>query len=166
MNLKKIKTLAELERYDEALSKCEEFLKVHPEKKLDVLRARSYVFALQGNYENALKDREGILEIGEASIRDYYLAGDTCISLSKYVKACAYLREVLRLGHEQNETWFEASAYFLFAYAQMELGHYEEAIVSLRSAISIDPNCAMPLPGIGMWDHSQLEKEILRRAKG
>jgi hypothetical protein len=47
----------------------------------------------------------------------------------------------------------------------MELGLFEEAMANLNSAISRDSNGAMPLPGLGTWDHNRLKKEIRRRGK-
>jgi tetratricopeptide (TPR) repeat protein len=165
MDLKEIKTLAEKDRFDEAIAKCEEILRGHCESKADVLRVRAYVYSLWGHYDKAIQDRESILRMGQGILRDYYLAGDNALTLGNFVQASVWLEEVLRLGQEQSENWFESAACFLLAFAKMELGDYEEAISNLDRAVDVDANCAMPLPGLGTWDHNRLRNEIRRRAQ-
>lgn len=160
MDLKKIKSLAEEEKYEQALEECNEYLKKFPDRKADILRVRAYTFSLLGNYESALQDRKIIFEIGESTIKDYYLAANNALSLGEYKQACIWLDEVLRIGKDQNETWFDSGAYFLLAYAQMELKCYKEAINNLNNAVCCDPNCAMPLPNLGLWKHDRLKQEI------
>ena len=165
MELDEIKRLAEQDHYEEALAKCEELLNGIPEKKTEILRVRAYVFALLGDYESALKDREAIFKMDKGILKDYFLAADNALELGDFIRAVGWLKKLLRLGKEHNETWFESSAYFLLAYAQMELGHYDDAIVDLDCAISLEANCSMFLPNLGMWDHNRLKEEIHRRAK-
>ena len=163
MDFKEIKFLAEHDRYDEALEQCEKLFADFPESKADILRTRAYVFARKGDYPNALRDREAIFAMGTGGIRDYFLAGNNALFAGRFLQASNWLNEVLRLGEEQNETWFKAGSYFLLAYAQMELGNYSEADANLKTAMSVEPRCAMPLPGLGMCDESRLREQIRRR---
>ncbi|MHC1727571.1 MAG: tetratricopeptide repeat protein [Syntrophobacteraceae bacterium] len=164
MDLKEIKALAESGRFDEAIAKCEKILDGSSEKMVEILRVRAFVYTLWGHYDKAKEDREAILGTGQGVLSDYYLAGDNALSSGNFSQASFWLREVLRLGQEQNENWFESAAYFLLAFAQMELGNYREAISNLDRAVHIDPHCAMPLPSLGTWDHNLLRTEIQRRA--
>lgn len=167
MNLNRIKTLVEQKKYDEALASCENILQEMPEKKADILRVRASIFSRSGNYERALQDREELLEMSECGISDYYLAADNALSAQKYAKACSWLNNVLKLGEEQKDTWFNSGAYFLLAYAKMELGQYIPAITDLDRAVSIESDVGMPLPGMcGICSHQQLREEILRRGNG
>lgn len=164
MDLKAIKSLTEQKRYDEALAACEELLRQAPESKADVLRARASVFARSRDYERALHDRETLFEMGEGKIADYYLAADTALAARKFTQAAIWLKEVLRLGEAQSETWFKAASHFLLAYAQMEIGQYQEAFANLDCAIAVEADIAMPLPGMcGTCSHEQLREEIRRR---
>lgn len=168
MNLKKTKMRAKKRRYEEALASCNELLKNFPEKKSDILRTRAYTYALMGDYDRAVQDRKTVLEMDEGLLKDYYLAASNALSLGMFSQASAWLKELLRLGEEQKETWFDSAAYFLLAYSQMEQGYYEEAIANLDRAVSISPDCFLPLPKPGaydgVWDHNRLRKEIQRRA--
>ena len=163
MDVKSIKKLAEESRFDEALNRCDDLLKTFPERESKILRTRAYVYALMGNYEKALADREAVLEIGQTTLADYFRAGENALSLGRHDQAIVWLNETIRLGVQQNETWFGSATYLLLAHAQMELGHYEEALVNLDHAINMDQKCAMPLPGLGMCDTECLRAEIYRR---
>lgn len=164
MDLKRIDLLGKQKRYEEALAECEKLLQETPEKKVDILRARAHVFARSGDYQHAVADRIAILEMGEATIRDYYRAADNAIFAGQFALAAGWFREVLRIGEEQNEEWFKSASYFLLAYAQMELGQYPEALTSLNAAIAIESDVSMPLPCMcGMCSPQQLGEEIRRR---
>lgn len=164
MDLKTIKSLTEQKRYDDALAACELLLQEIPERTADILRSRASVFVRIRDYERALQDRQSLFKMGEGTIADYYLAADNALSARKFAEACGWLSEVLRLGEEQGETWFKAGAYFLLAYAQMELGQYKDAIATLDHAVAVEVDIAMPLPGMcGICSHQQLREKIIRR---
>ena len=165
MNLKEIEALAKQRNYEEAIAECNELLLTDPGNKIDILRIRAYVYGLIGDYRNALEDREAIFALRKGDMRDYYLAGDDAIDFGDFERAVAYLEEVLRLGNEQNEKWFESAAYLLLAYAQYELGQYDDALVNIDYAIVDDPDCALPLGTLGMCDHKRLRQEIHRRKR-
>jgi len=166
MDIKEIKMLAGQGRYHEALSECNELLSKRFNGKAELFRVRAYVYSLMGDYEKALQDRKEIFILDEAKIRDYFQAGDDALTLRDYEQAIALLKTAIKLGSEQRESWFDSAAYFLSAFAQMELYRFEDAIKDLNKAVELDPNCSMPLPEIGMWDHHRLREEILRRASG
>lgn len=159
-----IKRLAEQRRYNEALEACENFLNHFPERKAEVLRIRAYVFSLQGEFSRALNDREAVFAAGEGTIRDYYLGADDALSAREFDQAVEWLNEVLRLGKEQNEHWFDSAACFFLSDAYMELGQHTEAISSLDRAVAIESDIAMPIPHIGMCTAEQLRAEIKRRS--
>jgi tetratricopeptide (TPR) repeat protein len=164
MELKQIETLAKQKRYQEALSGCERLLREAPEKKADILRTRAHVFARSGDYQHAVVDWKAIIEMGEATIRDYYRGADNALFAGQFAQAASWFQEVLRLGEEQNEDWFKSASYFLLAYAQMELKQYTEALASLNKAIAIEADVSMPLPDMcGMCNSQQLREEIERR---
>jgi tetratricopeptide (TPR) repeat protein len=163
VDLKQIKSLAERDQYDEALAECDGLLSGSTGKKADVLRMRAHVFALRGDYSNAVEGRETVLEMGEGTIKDYYRAADNALSAGQFAQAADWFKEVLRLGEGQNETWFKSASYFLLAYAQMELGQYQEAIANLDCAVAVEADVAMPLPGVcGTFSNQQLREEIRR----
>lgn len=163
MELKLIKQVAEKGDYDRALTECEKLLRKGGSKNADILRTRAYVFALSGDYDRAVKDRRTVLGMVDATIDDYFLAANNAISAGKMKQASVWLNEVLRLGNEQKETWFEVASLFLLAYSQMELRQYTKALASLSRATELQPGCAMPLPRIGMYNHEQLRDEIRKR---
>ena len=162
-HIREIKALADQGEFDDALTKCNFLLAQMPEMRSDILRIRAYVYSLQGMYEQAIDDRNELIGSGDGMLRDYYLLGDNSLSLGRFADASKSLQEVLRLGAEQNETWFDSAALLLLSYAHMELGRLQEAIQCLDQAIDKDPECAIPMPGQGMVSHQQLREEINRR---
>lgn len=164
MDLEQVKLLAQQDRYDEALAECEKWLREAPNRKADILRIRAYTLARQGDYERALQDRESIFQMEDGTIRDYYLAANNALMAGHLPKAASWLKEVVRRGKDQDETWFEAATRFLLAYVLMESGDLRGAKRDLDLAIAMDPDCAMPLPGLGVWNCNRLREEIERRA--
>jgi tetratricopeptide (TPR) repeat protein len=164
MELERIELLARQNRYDEALAFCEKLLQGDQENTTNILRTRAFIFARSGQYEYAMQDFQTIFGMGEGAISDYYLAATHALSARQFTQAITWLEEVLRLGKEQQEEWFESATYFLLAYAQMELGQLPEAIMNLNLAVAVDADVAMPLPRRrGIYSHKQLRDEIERR---
>jgi tetratricopeptide (TPR) repeat protein len=158
-----IKTLADQGEFDDALAKCNYHLAHFPESRGDILRVRAYVYSLQGMYEQAITDRKELIESGGGILRDYYQLGDNSLSLGRFADASKWLREALRVGTEQGETWFEGAALLLLSYTQMQLGQLQEAAEFLDQAVARDPECAMPVHGHGIMTHQLLRDEINRR---
>jgi tetratricopeptide (TPR) repeat protein len=146
-----------------AVSQINNYRKGIGHDKTDALRTRAYILSLMGDYQNALHDRQAILQTQGATLTDYYLAADCALSAGGLEEAIVYLNEVLRLGQDLKEPWFDSAARFLLAYTESERGNYESALNNLDHAILLDSGCAMPLPNLGMCDHKRLKKEILHR---
>ena len=157
---KRIKTLIENKAHDEALAQCNALLAEQPELRGEVLRLRAYVHAHRGLYDEAIADRESLVNEGLAILRDYYQLGDNSMSAGRFKEASKWFHEVLRRGAEQNETWFNSAALLLLSYAQMRLGQLQEAESNLDKAVAIDPECAMPVRGEGIVTHQALRAEI------
>lgn len=165
MDIKEIKSLAQSECYDEALSECQKLLVDSSDDYVVILRLRAYIYTLKGDYNNALQVRKSILNTDLCVLRDYYLAANNALSIGNYQQATVWFNKVLQLGKKKNEKWFESAAFFSLAYAKMELGHYNEALDYLKYVELIEPDCEMALPIGGMCTISQLRKEIANRGK-
>ena len=163
--LKKIERLAESGRKREALERCDSLLEKTTGRKSDVLRTRAYVLALLQDYERSLSDRMAVLQSGEAHLGDYFRAGQCALSAHRASEAESLFKELLAREERENGRYFRPGAWFLLAYAQMELGRYEEAGKSLDQALIAEPNCGMPVPGGVMWSSDRLRQEISRRAR-
>jgi tetratricopeptide (TPR) repeat protein len=157
---KQIQRLIESERYDEALALCDQRLTEDCVADNDILRQRSHIHALIGNYESALADRAEIIRSSESKLQDFFQAGNAALSLKQFGEAEVYFSQLLKRGEEAGEEWFAAAAYFLTAYAQMMLGKTDEATASLLQAEAIEPACELPIPGRSMWSISRLRSEI------
>lgn len=153
-------------KYDEALARCDSLFAEMPISRAEILRLRAYVHAHRGTYEEAIADRESIISSDEGILRDYYQLADNLLSAGRYEDASKWFNEVLRKGADQNETWFDAAALLLLAYAQIRLGRLQDAEIALDKAVAIDPECAMPVRGDGLVTHQNLREEIQRRARG
>jgi tetratricopeptide (TPR) repeat protein len=163
-DLKDIKLLTKLRRFSEALDACEDLIHSNPDQATEILRHRALIFSLQGDYERAVQDRIPVLE-SDPNLGDYYLAADNALSASHFELSAKWFKDVLRLGSERKEAWFESAAHFLLAYAEMELRDYDNALASLGQAVTIDPQVKMPIPHLGMRDGHWLELEIKKRKK-
>lgn len=159
----RIKKLAEAGKHDDAISQCNELLDKAPEWRADVLRLRAYSYALQGMYEEAIADRETLINNGEGKLRDYFLIAYNSLSAGRLEDASNWFKEVLRIGAEQNETWFESTSWLLLSFSQMQLGHLDEAEISVARAAAIEPDCSMPVHGKGMVTIQDIRGEIQRR---
>lgn len=162
MTLAEIEALAKQDRYDEALDECGKLIELFP-CDLDLIRMRAYVFARSGDYNSALRDRKKILAKDGTQLKDYYLTANNALEIRDFRQASDLLDKLLSLGREQNEFWFESAAFFLQAYALMELEEYNNALICLEKALNVDPNCSLPLPGIGFCTANQLRNEIESR---
>lgn len=164
MTLQEVKSLVEKERFDEAFAECETLLSEGTFQKSDILRTRAYAFAMHGNYENAVRDYQIVIEDG-GMMQDYYLAAFDSLYIEQFTKASEWFLELLRLGEEQNEQWFECASYFYLSYAHMELGNYNDANDYLDKAVEVSSDVSMPIPRAGMCSHIQLRQEIELRVQ-
>ncbi len=160
MKDKQIQHLIESERYDEALGLCEQRLAEESAADDDILRQRSHIHALRGDYESALADRTEIIRGSESKLQDFFQAGNAALSLKRFGEAEIFFSQLSERGQEAGEDWFASAAYFLTAYAQMMLGKTDEATASLSQAEAIEPACELPIPGRSMWSISRLRSEI------
>lgn len=162
---KRIKSLVQRKAHDEALAECNAFKAQHPELKAEVLRLRAYIHAHRGAYDDAIADRESLVNEGLAILRDYYQLGDNSLSAGRFKEASKWFNDALRRGAEENETWFDSAALLLLSYSQMRLGLLQEAEKNLDKAVALDADCAMPVRGEGIVTHQSLREEIRRLMK-
>lgn len=165
MKLSQIEKLAETDRFDEALAECEALLRDGTIDTRDVLRTRAHVFALSGRHVNASADYEEIIKLGAASIRDYYQAGDQALKASDLELAHRRFQDVLSIGKQQGETWFESAVLFYLAYVEMNRNNHQCALGYAAQAATIERDCAMPLPERGMVGIEELKAEIQQRCR-
>jgi len=143
-----------------ALRLCEERLAENSGAVDDILRQRSHLHALRGDYERALSDRADIIDRPDAKLQDFYQAANAALYLQYFEKTEIYLAQLIEKGKAADEDWFASAAHFLTAYAQMMLNKIEEAKASLSQAESIEPTCEIPIPGRDIWDIQKLRVEI------
>jgi tetratricopeptide (TPR) repeat protein len=165
MNLSEIEKLAKEDRYDEALAECDALLRSGVADSSDILRTRAYVYARSGQHSSASADYEEVLKRGDASIRDYYQAGDQALKAEDMELAFRHFREVLTLGERQSEAWFKSAVLFYLAFIEMNRKNCESALTYVDQARSAEPDCAMPLPGQGMVSVQELEARIRQRCR-
>lgn len=166
MKLEEVSVLIENGRYDEALTECENLLFNSPEQRIEILRVRAYAFARSDDFESSLKDHESIFQTEKATIRDFYLAAFRALYATEFEKSLDWFTEVLRLGKQQNVTWFLSATLFYLSYVQMQLRDYVKAIEYLNDAVLAEADIGLPIPEIGMCGNEQLREEIERRALG
>lgn len=129
------------------------------------MRVRASTFATTGDYESAVNDYESLVDSGSAELKDYYIGAFDAISADELEKSVGWFETLIRLGREQNEPWFESAALFYLSYLYMEFEEFDKATAYLAEAERIEPGGGMPIPNVGMCNHSQLREEIERRRK-
>jgi tetratricopeptide (TPR) repeat protein len=160
--LLRVKRLVYQHSFEEALAECNNLLSRDPEHKDEILRERAHAFAMSGDYESAVRDHELVINGASPEMRDYYLGAFRAIFADEIEKSVGWFEELLRLGVEQKEVWFESATLFYLSYAHMKLDDYDKATQYLDEAIRIEADIAMPIPE-GMCTNSQLREEIERR---
>lgn len=164
--LLRVERLINQSSYKEALVECNKLLSSDPEHKDDILRVRAYAFAMSGDDASAVRDHELVINGGSPKLSDYNLGAFRAISAQEFEKSVVWFEELLRLGREQKEAWFDSAALFYLAYLYMEFEEFDKAIEHLAEANRIEPEGGLPIPNVGMCNHTQLLEEIERRKIG
>lgn len=172
MNLETIKSLIKERRYDEALDACKQLAESQPELKYEVMRQKSYIYAGRAEYKAAVAELSSIIDAGEADIGNYDSAAFWSLYDEQFKQALDWYLIALKMGEEQNESWFRSNELCLIAYIYMKLGEFEKAISFLDKDESDDKDSSflIPIPNegiVGICEVKQLRDEIRRRsAKG
>jgi tetratricopeptide (TPR) repeat protein len=162
-----IRNLVEQRKYAEALAACDDLSLKQPELLFDVLRQKSNIYSRQGNYELAASELSQIIDSGEASIGDFHSAAFWTLYSGQFKQALDWYLIALKMGEDQNETWFRSNELHLIAYIYMEVGEFDKAINNyLDKDDSDDKNSSFLIPIKGFCGVKQLRDEIRRRASG
>jgi tetratricopeptide (TPR) repeat protein len=164
-SLREAKRLAEAGRYDEAVSICSELLSGQSGSEADALRARAYVFALAGDYDKSSADREAVLRLQGSTLRDVYQSADQALKARNLSLAATRFQETLTRGESEGEAWFKSASMFYLAFIEMELENFVEAGKLVKRVKDLEPECALPIPGVGVVSVDKLAEEVARRAK-
>lgn len=163
--LLRVKRLINQDSHEEALAECGSLLSSDPEHKDEILRVRAHAYAMSGDDASAVRDHEYVINGGSPKLSDYNLGGFRAISAEEFEKSVVWFEELLRLGREREEAWVESATLFYLAYLYMEFEEFDKAIEYLAEANRIEPEGGLPIPNVGMCNHSQLREEIERRRK-
>ncbi len=158
-----IRKLIQQAKYVEALAACDLLLN-QPELLFDVLRQKSHLYSRQGSYELAVRQLSQIIDSGEATISDFHSAAFWALYDRQLKQALDWYLIALKMGEDQNETWFRSNALHLIAYIYMELGEFEKAIYYLDKDESDEKDSSFLIPYIGFCEVKQLRDEIRLRA--
>jgi tetratricopeptide (TPR) repeat protein len=163
MLLGNIKSLINGRNYVEALEECEKVVASNPELSFELKRQKSKIFALMGKYREAVEESAAIIDGGTAILADIHLAAVWALFDHQFVRSLDWFQLVLRIGAEQNNTWFKSDAICQIAYISMELGNYEISLDFLRQLESDFSNESFLIPNVGFGSVKELGCEIRRR---
>lgn len=169
MNLETIKFLIKDRRYDEALNACQQLTESQPQLKYDVMRQKSYLYSARGEYKAAVGELSAIIEAGKARIGDYDSAAFWALFDEQYKQALDLYLTALKIGEEQNESWFRSHELSLISYIYMKLGEFEKALSFLDKFEAEEPQDTtflVPVPNegiLGLCESKELRGEIQRR---
>lgn len=161
--LKEVRRLAEARRLDEALEMCNRLLGEAGGDPTETLRTRAYIFALAGDYESAQRDRTAVLDADDATLRDLYQAAEVALKLRQLDTAARLFDETIRRGEKEGEEWFKSAALFYLSFLRMEMDDLDGALELTRQVKSVDADCELPVPGVGVVSVKEMEREILKR---
>lgn len=166
MKLQEIKNLITQGRYDEAFEECSKLLQDPSEDTTEILRVRAHGYARSGDYFNAVRDYETIVDGGVGNVSDYYLAAYNALYIDEFEKSQRWFGKVLTDGENNSDNWFRSAVLFYLAFIRMQQSEFEEAANFLDLLQEGDSEIGLPLPGAGMCTRTQLRNEIERRRSG
>lgn len=117
-------------RMDDALNLYAEVLRIDPGFAL-AYADRATVFAMNKQFEPALRDLEKAFQLGYAEASAFSTAGTICLETRQFDKALNYYKKAIELNPDYPFTYFNR-ANVLHA-----LGHKDAAIADLETCLSM-----------------------------
>lgn len=117
-------------RMDDALNLYGEILRIDPEYAMAYVD-RGTVFAMNKQFEPALRDLDHAFKLGYAEASAYSTAGTICLETGQYDKALAHYARAVALNPDYPFTYFNrANVYYA-------LGNKDAAIADLETCLSM-----------------------------
>lgn len=86
------------------------------------LRARAMHSVGTGDLEAALASIAELIDSGQHTLDDVYLAGEWSLDLARYRDTISYMTQVLVLSASAQDTWYSDAAYIARAFAHAQMG--------------------------------------------
>jgi hypothetical protein len=152
MNLETIKLLIKNRQYDDALTTCNELTESHPEFEYEIMYQRSHVYAARGNYKDAVKELSLIIDAGKATLGNYDTAAFWALFDEQLEQSLDWYLIALKMGEDQDESWFRSNELFLISYIYFKLEEFEKAISFLNKLEVENTNSSflIPIPNEGI----------------
>lgn len=103
-----------------------------------VMRQKSLAEYGLGCLDDAYKSIQSVVTSGEAQIADFQMAAEYALQLRKFKAAVEYLSRTILLSQQGGDAYYLSTCYLERAYAFLELGEKEKALLDLEKLVDDD----------------------------
>lgn len=96
-------------------------LATYPNQRDHVFRKRSLVFAEMELFDEAVQDRQAIIDGGQQKVGDFYFAGEYALQAGDYTAARRYFDRVIEIASSGGDPYYLDSSKLLAALASYQL---------------------------------------------
>lgn len=93
----------------------------YPNQRDHVFRKRSLVFAEMELFDEAVQDRQAIIDGGQQKVGDFYFAGEYALQAGDYIAARRYFDQVIETASAGGDPYYLDSSRLLAALASYQL---------------------------------------------
>lgn len=156
----KIKDLIRKRSYDEAFHLMENLLRDDETMLFEICRLKSWAFSRQANYRSGWEAILPVVESEHALIADFHTAALWSLYDDQLDRSREWFLQVIHKGVEQNNLWFESSAYFYLAYIYAKLRDPLKAKNYLEMSGDVNNENRIVVPQEGALNRRELRKRF------
>ncbi|MBA4155714.1 tetratricopeptide repeat protein [Flavobacterium sp.] len=124
---KKVDEFSDKKKYHEALQLCSEAIKDNSDNQR-LYKKRYHIYLKMGQWEDALKDMDIVLNFIPQEPADFFNRGRTYLRLNYLQKSYDDLTKAIELGNYYQDHYYTEMTYFFRAECQLRLGRFDEAL--------------------------------------
>jgi len=115
----------------------DKLLSLHPDYSSEILRERSYAFSEFDMFEEALNDRQVVIESGAGVVADYYFAGEYALQARRLELSRDLFDQTIERSLRSDSTYYIQSSRLLAALVSHQL-HENDRCLDYLSLIDDD----------------------------
>ncbi len=119
--------------FPEEMKYYDAYLKYKP-NDVDILLKKGILLYNRGDYHNAAKVLENVIEISPGNEEAYIYLGASYDKMERYEDSIDAFRKAIEINPENKHAWMNLAVIY------KKRGEYEDALNAVREAIKIDPN--------------------------
>ena len=158
--VEKALSLTRLEKYDEAILVCEDFISQHQERSPELFINLGTAYDLKEEREKSIQAYDKGLKIYPKNHVLLYNKGITLYKMEKYDEALETIKQVLDINP------FHANSHFMLGTLAVSEGNLVEAMLSYNTYLLLDPGSEKALGALGLLDKIVSEQPDKSEAVG